>query len=99
MTGQQEHPGTGRALDHGATGRVSIEGLTAAMGVDTVVCDPFADPAAFEKLLVERLGRPALSVIVARRPCVLAAADIRAWDKTNAERARGACAGCVGEVA
>ncbi len=100
MTGQQEHPATGRTLDHGGTGRVSIEGLTSAMGVDTVVCDPFADPAAFERLLVERLARPALSVIVARRPCVLAAADIRAWDRRNAERAaaRGPCGGCVEEV-
>jgi indolepyruvate ferredoxin oxidoreductase alpha subunit len=100
MTGQQEHPATGRTLEHGATGRVSIEGLTSAMGVDTVVCDPFADPAAFERLLVERLARPALSIIVARRPCVLAAADIRGWDKRNAERAaaQGPCGGCVEEV-
>jgi TPP-dependent indolepyruvate ferredoxin oxidoreductase alpha subunit len=89
-----------RTLEHGATGRVSIEGLTSAMGVDTVVCDPFADPAAFERLLVERLARPALSIIVARRPCVLAAADIRGWDKRNAERAaaQGPCGGCVEEV-
>ncbi len=29
MTGQQEHPGTGRTLDHEPTGKVSIEGLGA----------------------------------------------------------------------
>jgi indolepyruvate ferredoxin oxidoreductase, alpha subunit len=98
MTGQQEHPATGRTLEHAATGRVSIEGIAGAMGVDTVVCDAFADPAGFEKLLVERLASPRLSLIVSRRPCVLAAADIRMWEKQAAERrAPSACAGCVEE--
>ena len=35
MTGQQEHPGTGRTLDHDPTGKVSIEGLARALGVRT----------------------------------------------------------------
>ncbi len=97
MTGQQEHPGTGRTLDHAPTGKLSIEGLARALGVPSVtVCDPFADPGAFDRLLAERLGAEELSVIVARRPCVLAAADIRRWEKADAER-RGApeCAACV----
>ena len=34
MTGQQEHPGTGRTLDHEPTGKVSIEGIARALGVD-----------------------------------------------------------------
>ncbi len=53
------------------------------------VIDPYADPDGFERLLVERLAAPELSVIVARRPCILAAADIRKWEQQAAElRAR-----------
>ncbi|HUK65814.1 MAG TPA: thiamine pyrophosphate-dependent enzyme [Anaeromyxobacteraceae bacterium] len=87
MTGQQEHPGTGRTLEHAPTGKMSIEGVARALGFSSVtVLDAFDDPAAFEKLLAERLGARELSLIVARRPCVLAAADIRKWEKQAAER-------------
>jgi indolepyruvate ferredoxin oxidoreductase alpha subunit len=97
MTGQQEHPGTGRTLGHDPTGKVSIEGLARALGVTNVdVIDPMADAAGFERLLTERLGRKELSVIVARRPCVLAAADIRKHEKAAAEKlASASCAACV----
>jgi indolepyruvate ferredoxin oxidoreductase alpha subunit len=96
MTGQQEHPGTGRRLDHQATGQVSIEGVARALGVKNVdVIDPVADPGGFERLLVDRMGRKELSVIVTRRPCILAAADIRGWDKQNALKAAASCASCA----
>ena len=92
MTGQQEHPGTGRTLAHEQTGKVSIEGLGRAVGVTNVdVVDPVADPAGFEKLLRDRLARSELSMIVSRRPCILAAADIRKWEKAAADR----CGACV----
>ena len=95
MTGQQEHPGTGRTLLHEPTGKLSLEGLARAAGVKNVdVVDPVADPGAFEKLLRDRLGRRELSVIVARRPCILAAADIRKYEKAAAEKA-AACAACA----
>ncbi|HET8734332.1 MAG TPA: thiamine pyrophosphate-dependent enzyme, partial [Anaeromyxobacteraceae bacterium] len=103
MTGQQEHAGTGRTLDHEPTGKLSIEGIARALGVANVdVVDPVQDPAGFEALLRDRLGRRELSVIVARRPCILAAADIRKYEKA-ADAKRGAaaivaCAGCVTEA-
>jgi indolepyruvate ferredoxin oxidoreductase alpha subunit len=85
MTGQQEHAGTGRTLDHEPTGKLSIEGIARALGVTNVdVIDPVSDPGGFEAMLVDRLGKPQLSVIVARRPCILAAADIRTYEKQNA---------------
>ncbi len=103
MTGQQEHPGTGRKLDHTATAQLSIEGLARAMGVkETHVVDPVADPAGFERLLRERLAASEIAVIVARRPCILAAADIRRYEQLNAP-ARAAmavasgCDACAGE--
>ncbi len=81
MTGQQEHPGTGRRLDHGPTNKLSIEGVATAIGIQSVsVIDAYAEPERFEQLLVERLAATELSLIVARRPCILAAADIRRWE-------------------
>jgi indolepyruvate ferredoxin oxidoreductase, alpha subunit len=98
MTGQQEHPGTGRTLEHAPTGKISIEGLARAMGVHVDVVDAFADPAGFEKLLAERLAARELSVIISRRPCILAAAEIRKWEKAGSDRrAELACAGCAEE--
>jgi indolepyruvate ferredoxin oxidoreductase alpha subunit len=86
MTGQQEHPGTGRRLDHGPTTKLSIEGIASAIGIPSVtVIDAYAEPERFESLLLERLAAPELSVIIARRPCILAAADIRKWEQAAVE--------------
>jgi indolepyruvate ferredoxin oxidoreductase alpha subunit len=96
MTGQQEHPGTGRTLGHEPTGKLSIEGIARALGVPSVdVCDPVADPAAFEALLRQRLAEPKLAVIVSRRPCILAAADIRRYEKAADALRASACAACA----
>jgi indolepyruvate ferredoxin oxidoreductase alpha subunit len=85
MTGQQEHPGTGRRLDHGPTNKLSIEAVATAIGIPSVtVIDAFAEPQEFERLLLERLASPELSVVIARRPCILAAADIRKWEQEAA---------------
>jgi indolepyruvate ferredoxin oxidoreductase alpha subunit len=49
-------------------------------------------------LLAERLAARVLSVIVARRPCVLAAAAIRKWEKLGPERREAiSCAACAEE--
>jgi indolepyruvate ferredoxin oxidoreductase alpha subunit len=80
MTGLQEHPGTGRTLDHAATGKIVFEDLVRALGIPNVtVIDPVAAPAEFEQILVESLNRNALSVIIARRTCLLAAGKIRQY--------------------
>jgi indolepyruvate ferredoxin oxidoreductase alpha subunit len=98
MTGQQEHPGTGRTLEHAPTGRVAIEKVCEAMGVRVDVVDAYADPAGFERLLSERLAARELSMVISRRPCILAAADIRKWEKAGAERRQQlACSACAEE--
>ena len=90
MTGQQEHPGTGRTLDHDATGQVSIEDLARAAGrAERRRGRPGeGSEAASRRCSRERLASNELSVIVARRPCLLAAADIRAFEKSNAAEGR-----------
>ncbi len=82
MTGMQEHPGTGRSLEHGPAGKVVLEDLARAIGIRNVdVIDPVADPAAFRSLLESRLAAPELSVIISRRNCLLAAGKIKAYER------------------
>jgi indolepyruvate ferredoxin oxidoreductase alpha subunit len=85
MTGMQEHPGTGRRLNHEATGRVKFEDLARTLGVTNVhVIDPTASVSAFEKLVVDSLASEELVVIIARKPCTLAAKKIEEWEKAAA---------------
>lgn len=92
MTGQQEHPGTGRTLDHQPTGKLVLEDLARAMGVRNVcVLDVPRDPDGFEHLLERALASGETWVIVARHPCILAAGKIREYEKA-AEQAKLACA-------
>jgi indolepyruvate ferredoxin oxidoreductase, alpha subunit len=75
MTGLQEHPGTGRKISGEPTNRVVLEDIVCAIGVDNVqVIDPIAEPDRLERDLREALGTNKLSVIIVRRPCLLAAA-------------------------
>ena len=85
MTGMQEHPATGRDLLHGPANRISIEATVKAMGVpNVVVLDHVANPQALGETL-DRAGREGgLWVIVARRPCILAAVKIKQYDAANA---------------
>ena len=86
MTGMQEHPGTGRTLLHDKTGKIIFEDLARSLGVRSVhVIDPVEDPAAFERLIAECLEKPELSVVVARRNCLLAARAIREYEKCHEE--------------
>ena len=91
MTGLQEHPGTGRTLDHEAANRVVMEDAIRGLGVDKVhLVDPVADPAGFENLLRESLEGGKLEVIIARRTCILAAGRINEFEKAAAKCAAAA---------
>ena len=75
MTGLQDHPGTGRRLNLAPARAVAPEKLAEAMGISNVhVIDPVADRPGFVALLTESLKRDALTVIVARRACLLVVA-------------------------
>ncbi|OGV66927.1 MAG: thiamine pyrophosphate-binding protein [Lentisphaerae bacterium RIFOXYC12_FULL_60_16] len=81
MTGLQDHPGTGRTLDGEPAHTLFFEDMLRGMGVpDIQVLDAQADPTVFEKLLTERLQRGTLSVIITRKPCLLAARKQRQAD-------------------
>lgn len=82
MTGQQEHPGTGRHLDGSGTHRVSFEDMARAAGVKNVfTINPIRERAMLKAVLADSLQKDELTVIIARSPCILAAGRIAAWDK------------------
>jgi indolepyruvate ferredoxin oxidoreductase alpha subunit len=78
MTGHQEHPGTGRTIDHQPTGKVVYEDLAKALGIGNVhVFEVGKDSAPLKKLINDCLQSRKLSLIIARRPCILVAKRIR----------------------
>ena len=86
MTGLQENPGTGLTLDHQPTGRVVFEDLARSLGVkDVQVVDAQADRAAFEELLKTTLDAGQVSVIIARKPCILAAVQAKKRSEIGAK--------------
>ncbi|QSH42117.1 thiamine pyrophosphate-dependent enzyme [Lentisphaerota bacterium ZTH] len=85
MTGLQEHPGTGRKLDHSPAPKIIVEDMISAMGVDNVdIVDPLLDYDQFLSILKARLSSNDLSVIIVRRPCILAAVKIKKYEETSA---------------
>jgi indolepyruvate ferredoxin oxidoreductase alpha subunit len=87
MTGQQEHPGTGRLLDHSPTGKISFEALAQAMGVQNVhVVNAQDKEQSLKDLITDLLARSETSLVIARQPCVLAAPKIRFYEKAAVER-------------
>ena len=84
MTGMQENPSTGRTLAHASTGKVVLENLVRALGVRTVVViDPAQELEKFQQLIQTCLDTPELSVVIARRNCLLAAHSIREYERCN----------------
>jgi indolepyruvate ferredoxin oxidoreductase alpha subunit len=84
MTGHQEHPGTGRKLNHQPTNKVVLEDLVQSLGVRHVhVVEPRAGSDAFDQVLTDSLNRNDLSVIIARRPCILIARQLRQYEQRD----------------
>jgi indolepyruvate ferredoxin oxidoreductase, alpha subunit len=98
MTGQQEHPGTGRTLNHEPTGKIDFMALGRAMGIQNVhVLDRFTDGHLLEGLLKELLAKPETALVVVRQPCVLAAPKIRFYEKAALEKMSHTCAAMPAE--
>jgi len=86
MTGMQEHPGTGRTLNHAHTGKVVFEDLARSLGIKNVfVLDPATEAEELQATIKECLAKPELSVIITRRHCLLAAKSIREYEKCNVQ--------------
>ncbi|MBK1649446.1 thiamine pyrophosphate-dependent enzyme [Rhabdochromatium marinum] len=85
MTGQQEHPGTGRSLDHSRAARMDFVAVGQAMGIKHVeLIDEAAKDVDLKACIAECLARDETALIIVRQPCVLAAPKIRLYEKTAA---------------
>ena len=86
MTGLQEHPGTGRRLDHAPTHQLDLEAVTRACGIANVeVIDPSAEPDRVSDALAAALARNAPTVLILRRPCLLLAKKLKTIDRPEDE--------------
>jgi indolepyruvate ferredoxin oxidoreductase alpha subunit len=71
MTGHQPHPGTGKTIKNEQTHALDFEALVRACGVNNVsVVDPY-DLDETESSIKEHITKDGVSVIIAKRPCVL----------------------------
>ena len=71
MTGHQQNPTTGKNLYGEPAGKVDLEALVKALGINSVkVVDPY-NIAECEQVLKEELVKNEPSVIISRRPCAL----------------------------
>ena len=71
MTGHQQNPTTGKNLYGDPAGKVDLEALARAMGINRVrVVDPY-NIAECEAAVREELAVEEPSLIISRRPCVL----------------------------
>ncbi|MEN6407641.1 MAG: 2-oxoacid:acceptor oxidoreductase family protein [Thermoguttaceae bacterium] len=90
MTGLQENPSTGRTLGGAPATRVSLENLVRSLGIENVaVCDPTADADGFERQLRDALAQNSLTVLIARRPCLLAMAKNKRREAKGEGRGEG----------
>ncbi|MFA6857293.1 MAG: indolepyruvate ferredoxin oxidoreductase subunit alpha [Treponema sp.] len=71
MTGHQQNPSTGKNLYGEPAGKINLEALVRAMGINRVrIVDPY-NIAECETAVKEELAAAEPSVIISRRPCVL----------------------------
>ncbi|MDD1741565.1 MAG: thiamine pyrophosphate-dependent enzyme, partial [Methanothrix sp.] len=92
MTGHQPHPGTGVTATGEPTVQVSLEALAKALGAGLVeTVDPYQLDETVESFERAR-DYPGLSVIIARRPCVIKAR--KAGQRPRPLRINDECKGC-----
>ena len=93
MTGHQQHPATGKNILGEPAPQLDLESLCISCGVKHVrVVDPF-DQKEMLAALKEETAREAVSVIIARRPCVLLLKDKTVPVKVENCRNCGVCLG------
>ncbi|MGD0411805.1 MAG: thiamine pyrophosphate-dependent enzyme [Verrucomicrobiota bacterium] len=89
MTGHQEHPGTGRNLSHEPAAKLVLEDMARACGIRRVqVIEPRSGSDAFDHALAEALKSRQLAVIIARRPCILIARQLKEYEQRDSEQPR-----------
>lgn len=91
MTGHQQHPATGLTLKQEPAKILDIVALCRTVGCDSVQVVDSYDLAAVERAVREETARDGVSVIVAKRPCVLLRKDYPAPFTVSDCRKCGMC--------
>jgi indolepyruvate ferredoxin oxidoreductase alpha subunit len=92
MTGHQENPTTGFNIKGEPAGKVDLEALCRAIGVENVrVVDPY-DLDECDRIIGEEMQAPGASVVIARRPCVMLK-SVKAKPPLSADTDK--CTGCT----
>ena len=92
MTGHQENPTTGFNIKGEPAGKVDLEALCRAIGVENVrVVDPY-DLDECDRIIGEEMQAPGASVVIARRPCVMLK-SVKAKPPLTADTEK--CTGCT----
>ncbi len=87
MTGMQEHPGTGRTLDHAKTGKVVFEDLARSLGVQQCACDRSCSGARKTQDADSNVPGNAGAFRGDCPPnCLLAAGSIREYERCNEQQ-------------
>ena len=96
MTGHQQNPTTGFNIKGDPAGKVDLESLCRAVGINSVrVVDPY-NLKQCDEVIKEELAKDEPSVIISRRPCVLLKHVKTAPPlKVNADKCRS-CKRCMG---
>jgi len=90
MTGLQEHPGTGRSLDHTRASKVVPEEIARALGIPNVqVFNPAKELDRFKEEVQRALASDTVSLFVVRQSCILAFGKIKAYEQAIAEAGCG----------
>ena len=71
MTGHQQHPATGYTIKNEETYKLNLEQLCKACGVNSINVVDSLDIKELEKTVKQELQKNEVSVIIARRPCVM----------------------------
>ena len=71
MTGHQNHPATGKTIKNEPTYELDLAEVCRAVGVPNVRTVNPGDLAATEQAIKEELAKDEVSVIIAKKPCVL----------------------------
>jgi indolepyruvate ferredoxin oxidoreductase alpha subunit len=96
MTGFQPHPGIGLDAMGGYAPPIAIENLTRALGVKTVIADPF-DLAGTSQIILDLLSQPGTKALILRQTCALVRArkeSKRPRTYVDPNRCRGDDCGC-----
>ena len=77
MTGHQPNPATGRTIRDQVTHQLDLEQVVRACGVKSVQTVDSYDMQAVEKAVKEELAKDEVSVIIARKPCILLTKEVK----------------------